>query len=497
MVRSIPHGRAFAATFAPLSTSNAGAQLTFVSDRSTHDSDTPKTPGKQVLLGNSSFARMAPIQTSCSENKLLRNDENCIPSPLRTVDSPSLEVTSMSHHHESGIPRDDENHTAFPISEPEKPVRPSLRGQLMMRIDRRRPITNRGKIWIDLDNSPHVPFFGPIIEELQKRGYSLVLTARDCFQVRELANLFHLKYKLIGRHYGKNKIRKMAGVFFRALQLMPTILREKPDLAVSHCSRCQIVVSAFLGIPCLQINDYEFGAPWVFVRPTWLMCPDVIPNEVVPSCAKRILRYPGIKEDVYVPRFVPNPCIRPQLGLQEQDLVVTIRPPASEAHYHNTESDELLKAVVEFLSRKPDVKLVALPRNKKQEICLRKHWPDLFSNGTIRIPAQAVDGLNLLWYSDLVISGGGTMNREAAALGVPVYSIFRGKIGAVDRYLSQAGRLVLIENVPDVQTKIQVARRIRPARPPNVDGIALKRIVEQIVAIMEAQNPIPKQMETE
>jgi dTDP-4-amino-4,6-dideoxygalactose transaminase/predicted glycosyltransferase len=352
---------------------------------------------------------------------------------------------------------------------------------------------DRGKIWIDLDNSPHVPFFTPIIEELQKRGYSIALTARDCFQVRELADLFHLNYKLIGRHSGKNKIRKMAGLGFRALQLIPTVLTEKPDLAVSVCSRSQLIVSTSLGIPSLFIGDYEFATGWVLMRPTWLLCPEVIPKAAVRCPPNRILKYPGIKEDVYVPRFVPDPRIRPQLGLQEQDLVVTLRPPASEAHYHSAESDELFEAAIEFLSKKPDVKLVALPRNERQAICLKKSWPGLFTNGKMRIPEHVVDGLNLIWYSDLVISGGGTMNREAAALGVPVYSIFRGKIGAVDQYLSSRGRLVLLKSVRDVQTKILLVPRHRPAaKPQNGAGTALRTVVEQIVAITDSKCPMPE-----
>src|SRR2546430_1269776 len=103
--------------------------------------------------------------------------------------------------------------------------------------ERCRAAAAKGKIWIDLDNSPNVPFFAPIVEELKKRDYAVVLTVRDCFQVRELADLFHLNYRLIGRHSGKSKIRKMAGLCFRALQLIPTVLRENPDLAVSVCSR--------------------------------------------------------------------------------------------------------------------------------------------------------------------------------------------------------------------------------------------------------------------
>jgi len=171
-----------------------------------------------------------------------------------------------------------------------------------------------------------VPFFAPIVDELQKRGYSMTLTARYCFQVHELADLFHMNYKLIGRHSGKNKIRKLVGLCLRALQLMPTILKEKPDLAVSHCSRSQLIVSTSLGIPSLFIGDYEFATGSVFIHPTWLMCPEVIPKAALAAALQfdpnRIVKYPGIKEDVYVPRFVPDPRIRPQLGLQEQDVVV-------------------------------------------------------------------------------------------------------------------------------------------------------------------------------
>jgi len=351
-------------------------------------------------------------------------------------------------------------------------------------------LATRGTIWIDLDNSPHVPFFAPIVDELQRRGFSVVLTARDCFQVPELAARLHLRYKLLGRHSGKNKLRKVVGLCFRALQLIPTVLSARPGLAVSHGSRSQLMVSRCLGIPSLLLDDYEFSTAWVVARPTWQLCPEVIPTAAVGGDSKRVLKYPGIKEDVYVPGFVPDPALRPQLGLQERDVVVTIRPPATEAHYHNPQSDDLLEAVIASLSRKPDVKLVALPRNANQATFLRQRWPDLLLNGTMRIPESAVDGLNLIWYSDLVISGGGTMNREAAVLGVPAYSIFRGKIGAVDHHLRRSGRLVLLESVRDVQEKILAVRRTRPAKPETVERTALSSVVGQIVAIMESKAPI-------
>src|SRR5262245_36250580 len=374
----------------------------------------------------------------------------------------------------------------------EESARPLPASTTTARTERSQAPAAKAKIWIDLDNSPHVPLFAPIVEELEKHNYSVTLTVRDCFQVRELADLFHLNYRLIGHHSGKNKIRKIAGLCFRALRMFPVILREKPDLAVCVCSRSQLIVSASLGIPCLFMGDYEGATGWAFIRPTWLLCPEVIPKAGIPLEPSLILQYPGIKEDVYVPRFAADPGIRSQLGLQEEELVATIRPPASEAHYHNPQSDELFALTVEFLSKSRDVKLVALPRNKKQEMELRKRWPELLRNRTMLIPGRVVNGLNLIWHSDFVISGGGTMNREAAALGVPVYSVFRGKIGAVDHYLAGQGRLVLLKNVEDVQTKIVLTRRDRPLRPEKRAETILQHIVGQIIALLDGKQPSPE-----
>lgn len=361
---------------------------------------------------------------------------------------------------------------------------------LVKQASHKRP-PHQPKIWIDLDNSPHVPFFAPIIEELEGRGYSLFLTARDCFQVCQLADLIQLPYKRLGRHYGKNKLLKLVGLVFRAFQLLPSLLREKPDLALSHGSRSQLLVSALLGIPSLIISDYEFAKGWAFIRPTWVMVPEVIPDAALKINGSRVLKYPGIKEDVYVHNFRPDPSIRAQLGLSEEEIVVTVRPPADEAHYHSPRSDELFRAAMDFLGSKPQIRLVVLPRNQRQANFIRQSWPKLCTAGKIIIPQQVVDGPNLIWHSDLVISGGGTMNREAAALGVPVYSIFRGKIGAVDRYLAQTGQLVLLETVGDMQGKLVLSRRHRPGKPKNADGTALRAIIENVVEVVSRESKLP------
>src|SRR5258708_34414238 len=171
----------------------------------------------------------------------------------------------------------------------------------------------------------------------------------------------------------------------------------------------------------------------------------------------------------------------------EEGVVVARGPAATEAHYHNQESDELMNAALHFLTKQNDVCVVLLPRNDRQSIILQKEWSDCIAGGKIVIPKQVMDGLNLIWNSELVISGGGTMNREAAALGVPVYSIFRGKIGAVDRYLAGKGRLVLLEGVEDIYTKIVLERRKKARSDFSAGSAALRSISEAIISIAEHQ----------
>ncbi len=340
------------------------------------------------------------------------------------------------------------------------------------------------KIWIDLDNSPHVPFFAPIIEELENRGYSVTLTARSAFQVCGLADLYHFKYTRIGRHYGRHKVLKVIGLCIRAARLVPFALRERPALGVSHGSRAQLLACRFLGIPSLLILDYEFAR--ALFAPTWAMAPEVIPESAVRFKGKSLRRYPGIKEDVYVGKFQPDPAIRAELGLADDHVVATVRPPANEAHYHNPASEELFHALMDLLGRQSAVKAVVLPRNEAQAGWLRATWPVLFESGRAIIPRRAVDGLNLIWNSDLVVSGGGTMNREAAALGVPVYSIFRGKIGAVDRYLADQGRLILLETPEDVRTKIDLRRRRQAPPDAGRSNLALRKIVDNISSLIQS-----------
>lgn len=332
------------------------------------------------------------------------------------------------------------------------------------------------KIWIDLDNTPHVPFFSPIIRALETRGIAVVCTARNAFQVFDLAQAKALPVTRIGRHYGQRMAAKAFGLLYRALQLLPFARREKPGLAVSHGSRSQVLASNLLRIPTAELTDYEHYRMPFITRPQWLIVPEVIAACVAHLGCRRILQYPGIKEDVYAGALRPDPTILRDLQLSERDVVVTVRPPATEAHYHCAESELLFERAMARLCATPGVKTVLLPRNRRQQDWMTNRWPQWFGSGQVVIPSHAVDGINLLWHSDLAVSGGGTMNREAAVLGVPVYSIFRGRLGALDRSLARQGRLTLIESPEQVDRLIRLEKRERnsavaPPRPETLNCI--------------------------
>lgn len=347
------------------------------------------------------------------------------------------------------------------------------------------------KIWIDLDNTPHVPFFKPIIRELEARGHVVVLTARGAFQVCELATLHGMSYVRVGRHHGKNPVMKVLGLLWRTLQLVPFLLRNRPDLALSHGSRAQLLLCNLLRIPTVMIMDYEHAQMPALLRPLWEIVPAALSTESL-QCkeSSRILTYEGIKEDVYAPEFTPADSLPADLLARGSQVVVTVRPPATEAHYHNPESDTLFVEFMERVCGLAEVKVILLPRSKTQEAEMRAAHPAWFTCPNLSVPRGAVDGLNLLWHSDLVVSGGGTMNREAAALGIPVYSIFRGKLGAVDRQLQREQRLVMIESPEEVRTKIALRHRTRPSDQTAAGPrAALQDIVRHIQTIIAKECP--------
>jgi hypothetical protein len=344
----------------------------------------------------------------------------------------------------------------------------------------------RKTIWIDLDNTPHVLFFRPIIPELKQRTYRVVVSARDAYQVCEVADMYGIEYVKIGKHYGRNKLLKVLGTFRRAMQLAFFALKIRPAFVVNHGSRSQILAANILCIPSMDIYDYEHAATFFFTKATYALAPEVVSRvSAGKNSRKQTFSFPGIKEDVYAPFFKSRIDVRKELGLSEEDILILLRPPATEAHYHNPESEKILQELLVYVAEIPACVTVILPRNSKQKTALKKEYGAIFRTGNTIFPEKVYDGLELIFHSDLVISGGGTMNREAAALGIPVYSIFRGKPGAVDRYLCDIHTLTMIKNVHDVRNKIQITKRNRPPVSLKENTTVRDIVVEKIIELTE------------
>jgi predicted glycosyltransferase len=308
------------------------------------------------------------------------------------------------------------------------------------------------KIWIDLDNSPHVLFFAPIIRELHRRGVETVVTVRRCSQTQELAERHNLKFTVIGRHIEKSSLLvKASGTLLRSAALANFIRKHRVSAAVSHGSRSMVIAAGTLGIPVLTTYDYEFVSSSVFrAFSRVLLVPEVIREQMlaqgIPSTQLR--SYPGLKEEVYVYDAKANTDIDYELGVEPGARLITVRPPATWAHYHTESSDRLFRTLLHKLADEPNVAVLILARSSGQEQELRRSFS--LDTEKFRIRSQALDGLALLVRSYAVFSGGGTMSREAALLGRKTYSFFGGPLGAADKYLIDQGKLVMLHTEDDV-----------------------------------------------
>jgi uncharacterized protein len=354
-------------------------------------------------------------------------------------------------------------------------------------------------IWIDLDNSPHVPLFAPIVRHYRAQGLEVVLTARDHSQTIELLDLhgFAGRFKIIGHHYGGNRLAKSWGLIVRASKLVSYIanLKARPSVAVSHGSRSMVVAARWLRIPVLTMYDYEFTETGIFNRfSEKVLVPDRIPDDVLGSMGlspKKRVKYPGIKEELYVRRF--EPTIGTRRGLLEKfgvsdtraSVLAVVRPPATTANYHSEKSEVLLDDILHFLFNASEVFTLVVPRTKEQAEQIRAHvsvLPD--ADQKCGLLDEPVDGLDLAFASDLLVSGGGTMNREAALLGVPVYSIFAGRQGALDRGMEAEGLITFIRDARDL-SKIRLERRDRSRGVKPLTDRVEKSVIEQIDAFLD------------
>jgi predicted glycosyltransferase len=310
------------------------------------------------------------------------------------------------------------------------------------------------KVWVDITNSPHVLFFAPIIRRLEDQGHVVTVTARRYAQTEQLLRRYGILAVITGQHAGKSIPAKAAGLASRTTHLIAQARGAHYDVAVGHNSNDLALAAWALGLPQLTMFDYEYAAVSHHLNVRLvdeIVVPDAIPlARLTPYGARpdKVFRYPGLKEEYYLHDFAPDPGILEQLGIRDGRHVVGVLRTAPEVTLYHRHDNPLFDRLVEELAARRSVVLVVIPRTEAQ----RDHYSTLACNNVI-VPAAAVDGLSLIAAADFVIGAGGTMNREAVALGTPAYTMFAGRLGAVDERLIAEGRLRRAFSADDVLLK--------------------------------------------
>jgi uncharacterized protein len=326
------------------------------------------------------------------------------------------------------------------------------------------------RVWIDVTNSPHVVFFRPLVALLEERGHEVTITAREFAQTLELLQDAGLAHTIVGPpHGGASRLAKTRAMASRLRSLHRYARRRRFDVALSHASHELPLAARSLGIPSTYAFDYEFALAQHSLgcrAATRVVVPDAIPQDRLSRLGARprkVTRYAGLKEEYYLSGFAPDPAVLDAMGLDRSRIIAVVRTPPEVSLYHRHGS-AIFADVLERLGHDPSVHAVVLPRTQEQRTALAgRALPSLV------VPARAVDALSLVALADLVVSAGGTMNREAVALGTPVWTTFSGRLGAVDESLVAGGRLRILERGSD----LTIDRRADATRPTTRDPAQL------------------------
>jgi hypothetical protein len=289
--------------------------------------------------------------------------------------------------------------------------------------------------------SAHVLVFRPLIDILRGRGDEVEITARDYAQTLQLLDLHGLEADVLGRHGGRSRLGKARALTSRLGALRAWAKRRDFDVALAHGSHELTMTARRLGIPSSTTFDYEFA--WLQHQlgcraATKVVVPEAIPAERLEQYGARppkLVRYPGLKEEYYLAGFEPDERVLDAWDVDRRRVLVVLRPPPDVSLYHR-HSNPLFPQTLEHLGRHAGVHAFVLPRTEEQRTYVRS-----LALPSVIVPDRAVDAQSLIALSDVVVSAGGTMNREAAALGVPVYTTYGGRLGGVDEALIRDGRL--------------------------------------------------------
>ncbi len=311
------------------------------------------------------------------------------------------------------------------------------------------------RVWVDLTNSPHVLIMRPLIAAMREDGHEVQVTARDFAQTLELCERLGVDHTPIGRHGANNRARNLAR---RSGALARWARPRRFDLAMGHASNDVMVAAALLRIPGATAFDYEWATVQHHVNcrlARAVVVPEAIPPERLAryGATGKLRRYAGLKEEYYLADFEPDRAVLEELDLDDREPLYVVRPPPALALYHQFENSLFARV----LERLRGTQVVVMPRTAQQR-------EQLTAGGGFIVPEHAVDGPSLVAFADLVVSAGGTMNREAVALGTPVFTTFEGRLGAVDEGLLREGRLRRLEDpaqVTEAQRSKEGPERVR------------------------------------
>lgn len=321
----------------------------------------------------------------------------------------------------------------------------------------------RKAFWVDFENAPHIPVLLPIVKELQGLGYTAVMTSRDFSFTGGLIERHGLPARMIGRGSSSaSSLAKALRIAQRVVSLIRFIrpLRNEIAFSVAHASRSQLFAAHLLGITSVSLEDYEYSSQFHNGLSTYLLVPEPIPFSSFPKNKGEVIHYPGIKEEIYLCSD-QNGASPPDDARPAPDMVnVLFRPEGRTAHYRSPASEELQRLILGALGSQEQANLLIYPRDQVQ----RREIEAFLKRGKARFSFPSLmDGAELIASVDLVVGGGGTMTREASVLGVPSYSFFSGRWGAVDKYLEARGDLAALHTEEDIP-KIRIEKRLTPVR---------------------------------
>jgi hypothetical protein len=324
------------------------------------------------------------------------------------------------------------------------------------------------RVWIDITAPAHVLVFRPLVDLLEKRGARIEVTTRDYAQTLELLDAHGIAATPLGAHGGRSRAGKLRSLVGRLRALRAWAQPRDFDLALAHGSHELTLTARRLGVPSSTTFDYEFAKLQHHLgcrAATRVVVPDTIPPErLAPyrAAPPKLVQYEGLKEEYYLADFEPDPSVLTSLGVDRSRIVVVVRTPPDVSLYHRR-SNPLFPQLLDYLGSHEGAHAVVVPRTEEQRGYVRGlELPSLI------VPEGAVDAQSLIALADLVVSAGGTMNREAAALGIPVYTTYGGQLGGVDESLIRDGRLRPLTDPHALELRKREGSPTRVRRDPKV-----------------------------